>query len=171
MRFALFSALALSACTSIVPSTAMQLSGLSPTTADPADLAVDLTLPAGIDVSPGSALMLFSTTRSDTNETAEGTFVLQRDGSVFKVNPADYAELRSLQATARAWNAENADATKGSLSISLSPCRLDAGPEDDARVSVAVRMAPDGAFLPLVRNGPLSAVTSEEQLRDMPDCP
>ncbi|MEL6838862.1 MAG: hypothetical protein AAFP85_06185 [Pseudomonadota bacterium] len=170
MRLLLLSTLALSACTSIVPTTAMRLSNLSPTTANPADIAVDLTLPTGIDVSPGSARMLFSMIRTDTGETAEGAFTLDRDGSVFTINPADYAALRALQATARQWKAENADAATGSLSISLSPCRLGAGPDDEARVGVAIQMKQDGAFLPLVRDGPLSAVTSEAQLRDMPDC-
>lgn len=171
MRFTFLSMLVLSACTSIVPLTAMRLSGLSPTTADPADLAVDLTLPIGVDVGPGSAVMLFSTTRTDTNETDQGAFVLQRNGSIFNVDPADYAAVRALQATARQWQSENSDATKGSLMISLSPCRRGAGPAADATVSVAIQMEQDGAFLPLLRDGPLSAVTSEKQLRDMPDCP
>ncbi len=171
MRFAFLSVLALSACTSIVPMTAMQLSGLSPTTADPADFAVDLTLPAGIDLGPGTAKLLFTVTRTDVDQTEEGVFTLQRDGSVFRVDPADHAALRALQATARQWKAENDDATGGSLSINLSPCLLGDGPADDAKVSVAIQMKQDGPFLPLVRNGPISAVTSEEQLRDMPACP
>ncbi|MEL7180264.1 MAG: hypothetical protein AAFN63_10565 [Pseudomonadota bacterium] len=171
MRLALLSALALTACTSIVPVTAMRLSGLSPTTADPADLAIDLKLPAGIDVSPGGAKMIFTVSRVDLGDTRNGQFALQRNGSVFMVNPADYAALRGLQAQARTWQAENDDATKGSLSINVSPCRIGDGPTNDARVDVAIRMQQDGAFLPLVQAGPLSAVTSPQQLRDMPDCP
>ena len=171
MRPTILSVLLLSACTSIVPLTAMRLSGLSPTTADPADLAVDLTLPAGIDVSPGSAVLLFSTTRADTGETDAATFTLLRNGSVFTIDPADYADMRATQATIRQWKAENEVGVEGSLGISLSPCRIGEGPDDDATVSVAIQMEQDGAFLPLVRNGPLSAVTSEELLRDMPGCP
>lgn len=171
MRPEILTVLLLSACTSVVPLTAMRLSGLSPTTADPADFAVDLTLPAGIDVSPGTATMLFLTTRTDTGQTDAATFTLLRDGSVFTVDPADYAEMRAAQATARQWKAENGDAVEGSLGISLSPCRIGEGPTDDATVSVAIQMEQGGAFLPLVRNGPLSAVTSEELLRDMPNCP
>ncbi|MEJ6404108.1 hypothetical protein [Yoonia sp. 2307UL14-13] len=171
MRVKVLFAILLSGCTSIVPMTAMRLSGLSPTTADPADFAVDLTLPAGIDVSPGAARLLFSTTRTDTDETASGAFALLRDGSVFRVDPADHDALRALQATARDWDAENPDATEGSMLINVAPCRVGAGPAADATVSVAIQMEQDGAFLPLVRNGPLSAVASEEQLREMPDCP
>ena len=170
MHPTILSVLLLSACTSIVPLTAMRLSGLSPTTAAPADLAIDLTLPSRVDVGPGSAVMLFSTTRTDTNETDQGEFVLQRNGTIFSLASADYAAVRALQAAARQWQSENSDATKGTLMISLSPCRRGAGPVADATVNVAIRMEQDGVFLPLVRNGPLSAVTSEEQLRDMPDC-
>ncbi|PJI93073.1 hypothetical protein BC777_1941 [Yoonia maricola] len=171
MRFLLLSVLALTACTSIVPLTAMRLSGLSPASADPADLAIDLGLPAGIDVSPGGATMIFKVSRVDLGETREGQFALKRDGSIFMVDPQDYADLRALQALTRTWQAENDDATNGSLMINVSPCRIGDGPAEDARVNVAVRMQRDGAFLPLVRDGPLSAVTSEQQLQDMPNCP
>lgn len=171
MRLGLFCALALSACTSIVPTTALRLSTMSPTTADPADFAVDLTLPDGIDVRPGSATLIFAVSRADLDETATGRFALRRDGSVFAIDPADHVELRALQAIARTWQAENAAATSGSLSIDLSPCRRGAGPADDATVSVAIRLEQDGPFLPLVRNGPLSAVTSQMQLQDIPACP
>lgn len=170
MQFKFLSVLLLSACTSIVPSTVMRLNGLSPTTADPAGFAIDLTLPAGIDVQSGTAQLMFSVTRSDTNETRVGTFTLERAGSTFRVAQTDLPALRTLQATARQWDAENNDATEGSLGINLSPCKVGDGPAADARVGVALRMAPDGAFLPLVRNGPLSAVASMEQIRDMGAC-
>jgi hypothetical protein len=170
MRLPTLSVLLLSACTSIVPSTVMRLNGLSPTTADPAGFAVDLTLPAGLDVQSGTAQLIFAVTRSDTNEAQSGTFTLEREGSTFRIAPGDLPALRALQATARRWDAESDNATEGSLGINLSPCKVGDGPSPDARVSVALRMAPDGAFLPLVRNGPLSAVASMEQIRDMGAC-
>ncbi|MEL6683193.1 MAG: hypothetical protein AAFQ09_11185 [Pseudomonadota bacterium] len=170
MKIWLLCACLASGCTALVPTTAMRLNGLSPTTADPADIAVDLKFPDGIDVSPGSARLSFSTMRIDTDETAAGDFALQRDGTVFRVAPADFSALRALQATARQWSDESPAKTNGSLSISLSPCRVGTGPAADASVSVAIQLEQGGAFLPLVRDGPLSAVTSEAQLRDMPDC-
>ncbi len=171
MKLACLSALALSACTSLAPTTVMRLGNLSPLTADPADFAVDLTLPSGIDVSPGKAILIFSVRRTDIERSEEGFFTLQRTGSVFAIDPADYADLRALQALALDWQDENPDASSGALSVALSPCRIDEGPADDAKVSVAIQVAQGGAFLPLVRNGPLSAVTSDEQLQNMPDCP
>lgn len=171
MRLTLLLTLLISGCTSIVPLTAMRLSGISPLTADPADFAVELALPTGIDVSPGSARLIFSVTRTDRDETLEGVFALKREGAVFTIDPADHVALRELQAISRQWKADNGDATAGSLSINLAPCRRGDGPDDDAWVNVAIRMTQEGAFLPLVRNGPLSAVTSEAQLREMPMCP
>ena len=171
MRLGILSALLLSACTSIVPSTVMRVNALSPTSADPAGFAIDLSLPAGIDIMPGTAQLMFAVTRSDTGETQSGAFVLEREGSVYRVAPQDLSELRALQATARAWEAENEDASNGSLGISLSPCRVGDGPAPNARVSVGLRLAEDGAFLPLVRNGPISAVAEPEEIRDMDVCP
>ncbi|MEJ8561836.1 hypothetical protein QTO30_11835 [Yoonia sp. GPGPB17] len=171
MRIGVLSALLLSACTSIVPSTVMRLNDVSPTTADLAGFAIDLSLPAGIDIVPGTAQLMFAVTRSDTGEMQSGAFVLEREGSVFRVAPQDLSELRALQATARAWEAENEDASNGSLGISLSPCLIGDGPAPNARVSVGLRLAEDGAFLPLVRNGPLSAVAPDAQIRDMGACP
>jgi len=171
MRFSILAILALSACTSLVPSTIMRLNGLSPTTADPEGFAVDLTLPDGIDVMHGTARLMFTVTRSDTGAEQSGDFVLARAGSVFRIAPDDYAPLRDLQTTARAWTAENDGATNGSLGLSLTPCLIGNGPAPDARVSVGLRLEEGGAFLPLVRNGPLSAVASDEELREMGACP
>lgn len=171
MRLVTLSVLLLSACTSIVPSTVMRLNGLSPTTADPAGFAIDLALPAGIDITPGTAQLMFLVIRADTGEAQSGAFVLEREGTVFRVAPQDLDRLRALQATARSWQAEGDDATTGSLGINLSPCVVGDGPVPDARVSVGLRLAQDGVFLPLVRNGPLSAVAPDAQIRDMGACP
>lgn len=170
MRIGILSTLLLSACTSIVPSTVMRLNGLSPTTADPAEFAVDLSLPAGIDILPGTAQLMFAVTRTDTEEMRSGAFELDREGTIFRVASEDLAALRELQAIARQWDVESADTTEGSLGISLTPCLVGDGPSEDARVSVGLRLTQDGVFLPLVRNGPLSAVAPGAQIREMDAC-
>ena len=170
MRITLPIILVLSACNSVVPSTAMRLSGLSPTTADPAGFAVDLELPTGIDIQPETALLLFSVVRSDTGEAQSGTFVLERDDTVFRVAPDDLAALRELQKTAQRWKEEAGGATEGSLSVNLAPCLMGDGLAPDARVSVGLRLDKDGMILPLVRNGPLSAVASPAQISEMGAC-
>lgn len=170
MRVLSLLTLALSACTSIVPSTAMRLSGLSPTTADPAGFAIDLNLPTGLDIRPKTAQLLFLVARSDTGETQSGAFVLAREGTIFRVAPNDLAALRALQETGRRWQEEAGNATKGSLSVLVAPCLRGDGPDPDARVSVGLQLNEEGAFMPLVRNGPLSAVASPEQISEMGPC-
>ncbi len=170
MRPLILSALLLSACGSIVPSTLMRLDGVSPTTADPADFAVDLSLPPGLDVQPGTAALTFAVSRSDTNQAVTEHFALEQEGSVFRVTEADLQKLRDLQATARQWEAENDAATQGSLSVTLIPCKQGDGPADDARVDIGMQIKEGGNFLPLVRNGPLSAVATPDQLQNMGMC-
>ena len=171
MRLPILSTLLLSACTSLVPSTVMRLNNVSPLTADPAGFAVNLTLPDGIDVTPDTAQLIFGVTRSDIDQKQSGTFTLEREGTIFRIPPADVPALRALQKTAQDWGDQNEDATSGSLGINLTPCKRGAGPGANAQVSVALRLQEGGAFLPLVRNGPLSAVATVDQIRDMGACP
>jgi hypothetical protein len=104
--------------------------------------------------------------RSDTCGRNNGIFVLER-----RVAPDDLGDLRAIQTIAQQWNAENDDATTGSFGLNLAPCKIGDGPAPDARVSVAIRMTKGGAFLPLIRSGPISAVAKPEQIRDMGVCP
>jgi hypothetical protein len=95
---------------------------------------------------------------------------LERDDTVFRVAPDDLAALRELQKTAQRWKEEAGGATEGSLSVNLAPCLMGDGPAPDARVSVGLRLEKVGMFLPLVRNGPLSAVASPAQISEMGAC-
>ncbi|NSX53654.1 hypothetical protein [Parasulfitobacter algicola] len=172
MRFAILSAFILSACTSIVPTTALRLSTISPFEADPAGFALAITMPKGFDIEPKSARLVFIVTRNDTYEARKETFVLDRidaDQTVFRVAPNDLDALRAIQAVAKQWKAESND-TNGSLGVTLTPCKLGAGPAEDARVSVAIRVKKDGPFMPLVRNAPIAAVAEQAQLHQMGNC-
>ncbi|WP_108815612.1 hypothetical protein [Loktanella sp. Alg231-35] len=171
MRLSFLTFIVLSACASIVPSTVLRLNGLSPTTADPAGFALDLTLPAGIDVLPDTAQLTFAVARSDTGEAQSGSYSLERKGDVFRIAEDDLPALRALQATARAWKVENDAAASGSIGLTLTPCLIGDGPTPDARVSVGLRLEENGAFLPLVRGGPLSAVASAAEISEMGVCP
>ncbi|MFK7834989.1 MAG: hypothetical protein AB8B60_02105 [Sulfitobacter sp.] len=173
MRLFILPAFLLSACTSIVPATVARLNALSPLEADPAGFAVAMTLPEGVDIAPRSARLMFTVARTDTGEMRDGVFVLERtnaDQAIYRIAPQDLPALRELQGIARDWRAEDENATNGSISVTLAPCRIGAGPTEDARASVAIRTDEDGPFLPLVRNGPLTALVDPEKLRDMGDC-
>jgi len=165
------SALFLSACGSVVATTAVQLANLSPLTADPANFAVRVTLPDGLDVAPGTAILLL--TAQQTPDTAPVTeeYTLQRDANVFRVAQADLASLRALQAKANAWETADRDASSGSLSVSLLPCRRSDELSVDARVSVAIQIEQGGIFLPLIRNAPLSSVAEQSDLNALGPCP
>lgn len=165
------SALLLSACGSVVATTAVQLANLSPLTADPADFAVRVTLPDGLDVAPGTAVL--SLKAQETPEAAPITedYTLQRDADVFRVAQADLASLRALQAKANAWEAADSEAASGSLGIKLQPCRRGDQLSVDARVSVAIQIEQGGIFLPLIRNAPLSSVAEQSELDALGPCP
>lgn len=164
--------LILSACTRIVPDTVSQLNALSPLEADPAGFAVAITLPKGLDITPQSARLMFAVARADTGETRDGAFVLERtsaDQATYQVALRDLNALRALQEVAQQWK-NDGDATSGSLSVTMSPCRVGAGPADDARASVDIRIDANGPFLPLIRKGPISALAEPEQIRNMGAC-
>ena len=173
MRALVLPALILSACTSIVPDTALRLNALSPIEADPAGFSVAVALPEGLDIEPKSAQLRFVVIRTDTGETRNRAFVLERlvaDQAIYRVAPNDLDAFRAFQALARQWKTENDDATSGSLGVTLSPCKVGAGPVHDARASVAVQTHPDGPFMPLIRNGPISAIVGPEQIHEMRAC-
>jgi hypothetical protein len=173
MRLPILSSLILSACSSVIPTTALRLNAMSPLQADPAGFAVAVTLPDGLGIEQETALLKFIVTRTDTNETVEDVFVLERlttENEVFRVAPEDLDSLRAAQVVAREWRAENDDATSGSLSIMIGPCQVADGPSTDAVVSVAIQVSTDGPFLPLVSNGPISAIVEPEQIRAMGRC-
>ncbi len=173
MRLLVLAALCLSGCTNIVPSTVMRLAAISPIEANPADVAVAITLPEGLEIVADSARLVFTMQKSDVGEVREGVFVLERvpaQRAIFRVAPDDLGAMRDLQATARQWKSEDDDTFKGSLSVTLAPCRIGDGPADDARASLAIRLSEDGVYLPLIRDGPVSAVVEAEQLLEMGPC-
>lgn len=163
MRFPLLllAALALSGCSSIVPSSVARLYQVSPLEADPADLAVALDLPETVQVRPGSAKISFSARRSDTGQTSDGVYTLRmRKGtagqSVFDMAAADIPTLRRQQALIRGWEEEDGDATSGSVSVTFEGCRIGTGPTPDDTVSVLLRTQADGSFFPLVRDATIT---------------
>lgn len=173
MRTFILSALLLSACTSIVPSTALRLHALSPMEADPAGFAVAMTLPEGLEIEPDSVRLTLNATRTDTGEIRDAAFVLDRlasAGAVYRVAPDDLEALRAFQANMGRLKAEHGDAARGSLSVTLSPCTIGDGPADDARANVSIRIDPDGPFLPLIRNGPISDIRDPDEIGEMGAC-
>ncbi|MEL6572752.1 MAG: hypothetical protein AAFQ64_13895 [Pseudomonadota bacterium] len=164
-----FGALTFTACTALVPSTLGQLMTLTPLTADPEAIALQLTLPDGAGIMPGSAAMVLEATQN--GETTSDTFVLEQSGDIFSVAASDLSRLRARQAMLRAAEEADPDGVSGALSLTAGPCQTGDNLSVDARISVGMRLAVDGPFLPLVRNGPLSAVFDEAEIAAWPPCP
>ena len=163
----------LSACSGLVGSTAAILGTVDPLTADPAAVAVRVDLPEGIALLEDGARLALAARRDDTGQAFSEVFVLRQDGDgtrTLAVDGTDYARLRQAQATARAWKAEDDDATRGSLSLTLDPCRTVASPAPDARFSAAIRLDRDGPFLPLLRNARLGDVAAVAEIAQLPAC-
>lgn len=161
-------------CSNLVPSSLLTLRGLSPLEADPAGFVIKLDLPDGVEVAPGSAQLALLAERSDTGQALADTFVLAEtqieEEKLYRVADQDLAELRDLQARINAWETENADATTGSLSVSLTGCAVMAGPADDATVSVALRLEENQPFLPLLDKAPLKAILAKADAEDLQPC-
>ena len=172
------SALALGACASVVPSTAVRLATLDPLTADPAAIELVVILPEGIAVAPGSARLEFGAVRGA--ESRKGRFALEdraapasvsaESGTArgFALTKADAERMRALQAEIAMWKRDG-DA-KGSLGLGIGGCAVGAGPAPDAVGSVLIRMAEGGPFLPLIRAGKLADLLGAEVLAAIQPC-
>ena len=178
-------ALMLSGCGYTVSSTVAEMAALDPLQADPAAIEIALGTPAGLAVQKGGARMTVDVSRSDRAEKWSQTYVLQAapgaaagvtvdPGSnltVYRLAPADVARLRALQAEAASWKSETPP-PKGSASIGLGvdACKTGAGPAPDARSSAYIRLAADGAFLPLIRPVPLRSVIGQAAFDAIAPC-
>ncbi len=176
MRHLILAVAFLSGCTSVVPTGIARLSAVSPMEADPADIAVALSLPTGIGVTTNSANLNLMASRTDTDQSTAETYVLASmmgsDGStIYAVAPADYARLRDQQALIRQWKGENSKATSGSLGVTLEPCTTGAGPTPDATVTIKIRTSSDGQFFPILRNAPVTDVLQQGNFRPIQSCP
>jgi hypothetical protein len=153
----------LQGCASVVAPTLAALGAVSPLTADPAGFEIAVDMPHGADIATNGATFALSMARSDTGETFDQEYVLQRrqstDGRVlFRVNPADLDDIRAFQAKAITWEAEDPVASSGSFGVGVTACSTGDGPAPDARFSLAIRTEVDGSFMPLIRNALVSDV-------------
>lgn len=167
--------LSLCACSSLSPIAMVRLAALSPLEANPADIAVALSLPDGITLPSGSAAIALSAKQTDLGETSDERYVLgaQPDASgstVYAIAMEDFPRFRQQRALISGWEEANSNATQGSFSVSLTGCRTGDGPQPDGVVTVSMRTSPDGAFFPVIRNLPWSDVLSETDLSYLPAC-
>jgi hypothetical protein len=171
--------LALSACTAIVPSTAVRLAAFDPLTADPAVIELVVVLPPGLSVTPGSARLELAAVRG--TERREGSFQLEdrpatkahavpegASARQFAIAAADIPRMRALQADIAAWKA--AGPATGSLGLGIGGCAVGDGPGPDARGSAQIRLVEGGPFLLLITDGSLADLLGPEVLAAIKPC-
>lgn len=168
-------ALLLSACSAVVPSGIAKLYQLTPLESDPADLAVALDLPESVRIKPGTAQISFNAKRSDTGQSSDGAYELEhrQDANgltILAVAQEDQAPLRAQQAMIRDWEAENEEATSGSISVGFEGCKATEDLDLQDEVSVLLRTQEDGRFFHLIRDAPLSDVLQVFELEKIEDC-
>jgi hypothetical protein len=150
---------ALTACGYVSPMTVAHLNALSPLEADPADIAVALTLPEGIGLAEEGAVFSVEASRKDTGEALSYRAKLAEESRgdirILRIPKADHATLRDAQATVTAWKAERPSRGSGSFSVEATFCKTDPEIDPDATFSIAIQTEAGGAFLPLVSNAPL----------------
>lgn len=172
-------ALALSACSALVPSTAARLAALDPLTADPAALELVVILPPGLAVSPGSATLDLSADRGA--EHRGGSFRLADrpapagldlpEGTTargFAIADKDVERMRALQTEIAGWKREGA--AEGRLGLGIGGCAVGDGPAPDATGSVLIRVREGGPFLPLITKGKLADLLGPEVLAAIKPC-
>ena len=166
--------ISLSGCGYVSSAGLDRLDSVSPLEAEPADIAVALALPPGLDVVPGSAQINFSADRSDTREKETAVFTLARNDTgnlnVFTIAPEDHDRLRELQGRIQKWEDEAPDRTSGSIGVTVDFCKKDPGPAPTAKVTVLTRTESDGKFFSLIENAPLSVIQRSGALGDINLC-
>jgi len=177
-------ALSLAACAHMPVSTMWALRNFDAATVDPATLRAAITLPEALEPQPGGVTLTVGWWR-DGEESAkhEAKFVLKESSVpqdvapladekragirlfVYRVDPADYAEIRARQKQFLEEKARNPAKTHGSFGVGAEACRRDEFPQGPLLTTSYLRTEPSGAYLTLLKNVDLrAAVTSEKPL-------
>ena len=168
--------LSLSACTSIVPSTALRLNALDPFTADPNDMAVALELPAGLALRPATTEMTFKAVHSPSGETVQRDYILDEqrttDGAViYTLSNTDIEDLNAMKESLLPWKETSDGNSTLFMGVTSKACRVpdvDVGP--DPRVNVALRLEADGPLRPFLRDVTLLEYYEIDALAELPQC-
>ncbi|MEC3861783.1 hypothetical protein VK792_10845 [Mesobacterium sp. TK19101] len=120
-----------------------RLTNVSPLEADPGQYEVVVTLPEGLDIPRGGAVLNVTAQRPDTHASSSGRYVLQRrettEGALlFRVAPGDLPQLKAQQALIRDWEAETGGATTGTFGVDVDACRKGDGPDLNGLMSISL---------------------------------
>lgn len=160
MKLSPIFAILLAGCAYVSPGSLIALSRLDPLTSDPARIAVRADLPQGLDLTPGSVTLSVSASRDTGDDTLDHTWVLVRQGPIWRMTDADAAHMRRVQQQVSAW--EGSTGASGSISVGAQPCTIGAGPLPGATFDLLLRTDPDAAFAPMLRNVPVARIDPQD---------
>ena len=145
----------LAACSTLNPVTLARMALLDPLTVPPGDVVVRLDLPEGLQVGPGDGVLEVSVARKSTGESIAERFELVQSETLWTLAPQDAVRLSALQDRARSWPEDDRE---GALSLSVTGCRVGAGPAPGVVINVDVSCDAGRSFAPLIRDLPASDV-------------
>lgn len=171
MRFVMLGMiLGLAGCVTMNPVTLVRLATMNPLDADPGAIAVQLTLPEGVDVVEGSAAMTIRTTFADGEEIEERFELESLPEGVWRVAREDREVLRTLQERVVVAEQMDPDNVSGSFSVGFEPCTVGDGPGEDGRFSISIQLDVGGDFLPLVNRARVLDLYEAEDVGAVEDC-
>lgn len=177
-------ALSLAGCTHMPVSTFWALRNFDAATVDPATLRAAIRLPEALEPQPGGVTLTVGWWQdAEEGVKHEAKFVLKestapqdvaplseekRPGTrlyVYRVDPADYAEILSRQKQFTEEKTRSPGGTHGSFGVGAEACRRGEFPDGPLLTTSYLRTVPSGAYLTLLKNVDLrSAVTTEKPL-------
>jgi len=170
----------LGACGSLNLSTLVQLSRLSPLTANPDGFVAAIVLPIEMDLPEDSATLGF--VWISESETIGGHFPLRRHAAFdghgieprpeqqvlfFDLSPEDAAKIKQAQQEIIARKNMGVDG-QGSFSVLATPCAR--GVPAQPLISTYLRIEDGGPFLPLLRDFDIRQEMTEGQLLEIVTC-
>lgn len=181
-RFSLPLVLLLGSCSHMPVSTMWALRSFDASTVDPATLRAAVRIPEGFEPRARGVTLKVGW-RRESAEAHEATFVLKETTAAedaapltgekkagariyaYRVDPADYAEIRARQRQFLEEKARNPGKTQGSFGVAADACRRAEFPEGPLLMTTFLRTQPSGAYLTLLKDVDLrTAVTAEKSL-------
>ncbi|WP_135503983.1 hypothetical protein [Roseovarius aestuariivivens] len=168
--------LGLSACSGLVPATLIEMARLDPFSADPAGFAVGIDTASGIAPAAGTAQLTFTATHSPRGDIRRfDARLIEQDAGpdrvIYRLAPGDVGALRAYQQEIAGWRDTSDGNSTLALTVSAEGCRTRAtGLPEDPRISVFIRLTPEGRMRPLLRKAPALPFFEAQSPGDLPLC-